>query len=165
MKRTVTYNTRILLINILAIKYMFRALLALIVLVNSSCGEECGECFTPPIPFVFELLDDQGENIFTSGAYTEGQLDVISIENNQSFEFRFISEDNRTLIQINDIGWTSEEVNLLFRLNQNEIFTFGVVAQRVSEDCCEFTRYSDITLGGANFEMDDQSGIYSVTVV
>ncbi|HCQ13230.1 MAG TPA: hypothetical protein DIU01_08165 [Flavobacterium sp.] len=35
-----------------------------------SCGESCGECFTPPQNFMFEIVDkESGANLFANGTY------------------------------------------------------------------------------------------------
>lgn len=141
-------------------KYIF--FLTLTVLATSC--EECGECFTPPATFIFELVNEQDENIFTVESYKQKQISIVQMSNNESYEFQFISEDNMNVIQIGSIGWATEEVGLLFQLGEKEIFTFYVSAERKNEDCCTFTRYNDIKIEGADFELDSQTGKYKIIV-
>jgi hypothetical protein len=134
------------------------------VLIATSCEEDCDECFTPPAPFVFELVNETGENIFTIKSFNQNQLTIIQNSTNQFIEYQFISENDLNLIEINSIGWTTEQVELSFQLDDFEIFSFSVNAKVETEDCCTFTRYSNISIDGADFEPGEESGIYRVTI-
>jgi hypothetical protein len=56
------------------------------------------------------------------------------LNNNESVEFSFISENNFNLIQIGSIGWETEIVNLKIDISDNHIFNFYVDAERI-DDC------------------------------
>jgi hypothetical protein len=146
-----------------ALKKIFIFLTLTVFIIITSC-EKCGECFSPPSPFIFELVNEQGENIFSNQSFNKSQLNIEQISDKQKFEYQFISENDLNIIEIVSIGWTSEQVELSFQLDGVEVFTFCVSAERTSEDCCSFTRYNNIKLAGANFELDDQTGVYRVTV-
>lgn len=109
--------------------------IAAIILIITSCSE-CGECTTPPAPFTFELLDAEvGESLFINEAYATDELSIRNTRTNSTLDFEVITQNDRTLIQTNEIGLQTETVNLEFVLAQQVLFTFFVDAENVTEDC------------------------------
>ena len=128
-------------------------------------NDDCGECFTPPQSFMFEIVDKtSGENLFTNETYTPEQIRITNTLNNSKGAFTFISENDINLIQINTIGWKTEIVNLKVDILDYHIFDFYVDAERKSGDCCSYTEYNEITVGASEFELDTQTGIYRILV-
>ena len=148
---------------------MKKTIFIIITVFLLSCNktEDCGACFTPPQPFLFEIADKvSGENLFTNGTYNYEEIEIInSLNNNSPIEFKFITEDNVNLIQINSIRWSTEIVNLKFYVSNQYLFDFYVDAERKSEDCCDFTQYNEIIITGSEFvELSPQSGAYTILV-
>ena len=144
------------------INIILTALVALF--ITQSCMEECGECFTPPEPFVFEIVDKEtGENLFTNGTFSSDDIQLKDVSN-QSKIFTFIDEDEINLIQINSIGWETNQFHYALSVNDQLIFNLQVDAERKNEDCCSFTEYHSIEITGASFDYDDQTGIYKIQV-
>ena len=145
---------------------MKKTIFIIITVFLLSCNktEDCGDCFTPPQPFLFEITDKvSGENLFTNGTYNYEEIEIInSLNDNSPIEFKFITEDNVNLIQINSIGWSTVIVNLKFYVSNQYIFDFYVDAERKSEDCCNFTQYNEIIITESEFELNSQSGIYTI---
>lgn len=137
--------------------------LFLILSLQSCNTDDCGDCFTPPQGFQFELLDEStGTNVFTNGTYEPQQLKILETNTSSPFDFDFISENNVNLIQLNTIGWKTETVSLRFEISGTMIFSFYVDATRKRENCCSFTSYNTIELEGAAFEIAPESGIYTI---
>lgn len=86
------------------------------------------------------------------------------MNNNSVVDFIFIGENALNLIQVNSIGWESETINCLFNASDADLFELHVEAVRVSENCCTFTRYNEITIGIADFNLSNQSGVYSILI-
>jgi hypothetical protein len=142
-------------------------ILILFTLIFQSCSNnDCGECFTPPESFLFEIADKiSGENLFTNGTYKSGDISITdTFNNNESVEFTFISENDINLIQINSIGWQTEIVNLNISISDNHIFDFYVDTERKTGECCSYTEYNEITITDSEFELDSQSGLYKILV-
>ena len=141
-------------------------LLVLISIFQSCNDDSCNDqlCFTPPESFVFEIVDKtSGENVFTNGTYDPGDISITNIMNdNDPVEFTFISENNFNLIQIGSIGWETEIVNLKIDIADDHIFNLYVDAERKMEACCAYTEYHEITVGGSEFKIDSQTGIYTI---
>jgi hypothetical protein len=142
-------------------------ILILFTIVFQSCkDDECNQlCFTPPQGFQFEIVDkESGENLFTNGTFDSNDIVITDIlNNNNSVEFSFISENSVNLIAISSIGWETEIVNLKIDIADNHIFNFYVDAERIN-DCCSHTAYNEITITDAAFELDNQTGTYKIFV-
>jgi hypothetical protein len=142
-------------------------IIILFILIFQSCNnDDCGECFTPPESFNFEIVDKtSGENLFTNGTYNSEGISIINtLNNNESVEFTFISEDNINLIQVGSIGWQTEIVNLNISISDNHIFDFYVDAVRKTREYCNYTEYNEITITDSEFELNTQTGIYKIFV-
>ncbi len=140
-------------------------LILLAVIFQSCNNDDCGDCFTPPENFKFELVDKaSGENLFTNGTFEPNQIEITNILNNSSTEFTFISENNLNLIQINGIGFQTEIVDLKIDIANTHIFNFYVDAERKKGDCCSFTEYKEIRISDSEFELNTQTGVYKILV-
>ncbi|WP_372642798.1 hypothetical protein [Ancylomarina sp.] len=133
--------------------------------ISSCCyEEECGECFSPPNYFVFELVDsDMGENLFTNGTFNSDDIEVLDASDHP-IEFTFIGENEINLIEINTIGWQTEIVNYRINIASEKLFDLYVDAKRLYEDCCSFTRYNEIEIGNVEFSLSTETGIYTIFV-
>ena len=139
------------------------ALIAFVFIFNScdDCGDK--DCFTPPEGFTFELVDKTTkENLFTNETFSSNEISVTNLADNSNLEFNFIDEDDVNLIQINSIGWESETVNALITVSGIDILNLIVDAERTTEDCCKFTRYNDISIENAEFELNQENGLYTI---
>ena len=137
-------------------------------LLLSSCGtdDNCGECFTPPLAFAFDLVaEDTGENVFASGEYDQDDVLVFDrLNDDEERNFEFITENNLNYIVFTDIGEETETVNLQIRLGGNDIFTLYVDAERKEDECCTFTEYKEFKIEGSEFETNTQTGVYTIFV-
>ncbi|MDN3641457.1 hypothetical protein QWY87_02000 [Lutimonas halocynthiae] len=144
-------------------------LIAVMILLSSqACDDkDCEDvlCFTPPMPFAFELVDkDTGENLFTNGSYDSNDIEVLNVSDNSRREFVFISENDLNIIQIGSIGWDSEIAEVVLKVGDETILNLYVDSERISEDCCNFTKYNEIRIDNAEYELDQQRGIYTILI-
>lgn len=144
-------------------RFVLRSFFVLALLTFQGCLEkECGACFTPPSPFVFEIVDKTTrENLFSNGTYLPEDIEVVT-SNDVPIEYSFNDENGLNLIVISRIGWQTEKVNLSVKISDEDIFSLYVDAERLSEDCCSFTRYNDIKIEISAFELDANTGIYRI---
>lgn len=138
-------------------------ILAILSLVACS-DEECGECFTPPNHFIFDLVDkDSGENVFASGRYSSDDIEVLDASDRR-VEFEFVNYEDFNIIEIRTIGWQTETVNYRINIGEENIFDLYVDAKRLSEDCCSFTRYKEIEISNAEYTHDSLTETYTIIV-
>ncbi len=142
-------------------------ILILVTLLFQSClDDDCGECFSPPYGFAFEIVDKtSGENLFTNGTYNAEDISITdSLNDNEPVTFTFISENEYNIIDISSIGWETEIVDLTIAVSNTPIFNFYVDAERNTADCCSYTEYNEVTISGSEFELDAETGIYIILV-
>lgn len=139
--------------------------ISLVIGILPACDDEkCGECFTPPNIFIFDLVDQTtNENVFTSGRFTFGDIEILDASDKQ-VEFSFIEENDVNLIQIHTIGWKTEIVNYRINIGTKNVFDLYVDAERLSEDCCSFTKYKEIEISNTDYTLDTKSDIYTIVV-
>ena len=142
------------------------ALIALL-FIQACDNNDCEDllCFTPPIGFAFELVDkDSGENLFTNGTYNPDNIEVLNVLDNSKREFSFISENEVNIIRIGSIGWETEIADVVLKVGDTIILNLYVDSERVSENCCNFSKYNEIRIDNAEYELDQQSGIYTIFI-
>jgi hypothetical protein len=148
----------------------FQRVLLLLIIVPILLVQSCNDCkdiacFSPPEPFLLELVDKtSGENLFSNGSLLPDEVTISDMDNNTVVDYTFISENGLNLIQVNSFGWETETINYLFQASENTLFQLYVDAERVSENCCSFTRYNEITIELADFNLIGQSGVYSILI-
>ncbi len=127
--------------------------------------DECGACFTPPAPFIFEIVNKAtGENLFNNGTYNSSDIKIVNLADDSIVEHNFIDENNFDLIQINKIGWQTEIINYSLKIGVENIFNLYVDAKRLNENCCSFTRYNEIRIENSEYEFNTNTGIYKILV-
>ncbi len=117
-------------------------------------------CNSGPASFQLEIVDkDSGENLFTNGTYNKEDLELIANSNSEA-TYRFIDEDDYNIIRIS----TFKSVDYSVRISDSEIFTVSVNAEGVTEDCCFFTSVNNFEIEGADFEPDQNTGIFKIKI-
>ncbi|CDF78025.1 conserved hypothetical protein [Formosa agariphila KMM 3901] len=130
-----------------------------------SCSQDdTVDCFTPPNPFYFEIVDaTTEENLFTNGTFKAEDITLINILNeNTPVEFTFITEDNYNIIDINSVGWQTEIVNFELKVEDETIFNLYVDATRKSEDGCNFTTFNKVEIQNAAYLLDNELDLYKI---
>ena len=139
-------------------------ILAILSLVACSGDKECDLCMSPPNFFTFDLVDkDSGENVFASGRYNSDDIEVLDASGHR-VEFEFVNYEDFNFIEIRTIGWQTETVNYRINIGEENIFDLYVDAERLSENCCSFTRYQEIEISNAEYTNDPLTGIYKIIV-
>ena len=144
-----------------------KVLLTLIFLTVSlySC-QNCSDiaCFSPPQAFNFNLVQDD-QNIFES-RFSKTDIRVLDNNTGVSQDFDYVPYEEGHLIIINTIGWSDdtqlEDYSIQIARDTFDI-NFTVLAENISEDCCNFTRMSNFTVNELPFETNDQE-ITTVTL-
>jgi len=143
-------------------------LIILTILILISCkknGCDDLDCFTPPQEFNFEIVNkDTGENLFTKGIYSMNQITILDFETGNPVEFNFINENNLNIIQLNNIGWKTENLHYLINIGDVIVFSFLIEAERVIENCCSFTKINNLEIKNVDYEIDNINGIYKILV-
>lgn len=138
-------------------------ILSLVVLAQSCSNKNNCEdflCNSGPASFQLELVDkDSGENLFTNGTFSQEDLEVTNTSGTEA-EYRFSDENNLNFLQIS----TFESVAYSVKINGTEIFKISIDAEGVTKDCCFHTEVNEFKIENADFEQDQNTGIYKVKI-
>ncbi|MGP1993182.1 hypothetical protein D9V96_014995 [Zobellia laminariae] len=150
-------------------KSSFTLLFLFVLLFSQACKDDdnCSEvaCFTPPEPFSFDLVDKtSGENLFTNETYNANDISVVDLDDQSAVEFTFQDENDTNLIRINTIGWETETVAYSIQIATKSVFELYVTAERSTDGCCPNTDFTEIRIEKADFELNKESGIYTIFV-
>lgn len=146
-------------------KLIIKSLFLFAILFLQGCNTECGECFTPPQSFAFDLVDKVGgDNLFANELFNSNDIEIINLAENTEVEFRFIAENGYNIIEINTIGWKTEKVNYSFNIADKHIFNLYVDAERLNDNCCSYTVYNEIEIADAEYAWESSRGIYQILV-
>lgn len=137
-------------------------------ILTQSCvnkNDDCGECFSPPQEINFEVVNKiTGENLFTNGTFNKNQISITDIETGNLIDFNFLNENNLNIIQLNNIGWKTENIHYLINIDDVIVFNLYLEAQRLFENCCSFTKINNLKIENIEYEFNKQKGIYKILV-
>lgn len=142
-------------------------ILILFVIIFQGCNnDDCGNCFKTPRVLTLEIVNKtSGENLFTNGTFEPENIVITNnLNNNETIEFSFISENDINLIHISSIDWESEIMNLKIDFSDSQIFEFYTYSEIKMGDCCSYIEYNKITFANAEFKLDTETGIYKVFI-
>ena len=131
-------------------------LLLVTALISVSCGKNINcdnDCFTPPGPITFRVMNDSIDLLYT-GYYDEDSITLYYMDGDSKIDTE-ISIFNDTVLEIgiihsNVITWKSVEGyrDFYLRLNSTEIDEIYLVVQSLTQDCCTFHPIMDIEING-----------------
>ena len=145
-------------------KTLLKNFILLAVIVIQSCSgnddTDCSAiiCDSGPAILEFKIVDiETGENI--AGTIISGQaMEVINTSSDSEVNYEFITENDINILRI----FVTNSAEYSIQYGDEEIFTFSVDAERRTGECCSFTRVNDLSIDGAEFEIDPDTGIYII---
>lgn len=140
--------------------------LAFLSLLFHSCDDKGNIlCTSPPPSFTFEFVDSKtGVNVFTNGTYLPSQVKVTNAKDNSIVKFDFLADNRGNLIRIGEIGFKTQKLTLNISLADKLLYTFYVDAESKSNDGCSFTDIKEVKITGANYKLNTENGIYTISV-
>lgn len=129
-----------------------------------SCNsDDCSDiaCNSGPAAFQLELVDSvSGENLFTNGTFEKSELSLRQISGENVGDWSFISENEVNILQIG----TSGNITYSVKISGEELFQVSIEAKPVTENCCSYTQVNDFQITGAEFDLDEDTGIYKILI-
>ena len=118
----------------------------------SSCSEDCGECFSPPSSFYFNIQTFSGDNLTTTDNFQLNDLEILNLSTDEIIEPELFPSSDGEVIGGDELGW-EEGLNIYrFSYKGQILFSIEIDAESVSEDCCSFTVYNSIEFNGTTAE-------------
>ncbi len=130
-----------------------RSVLFLSFLSAISCGFDDEEplCVTGPVGFNVEFIDAvTGENVYRTSRFQSSQLQVTD-EDNKLVNYRFITELDKTFIQVN-LGFETGDKIITMKLDDETAVDFEITLSSLQENC---TTYYISNFNVRDFEWDE----------
>ena len=141
-------------------------LLVVVLFLTLSCNlkDDCGECFSPPRQFNFDLVDATTlENLFSNETFAEDSLKVFD-EFGEEVTFQLVIYNERYILSLSEIGWEVESKIYTIELSSEISVIFELDMDQVASDCC--TCYEVKVFNVLDYEYDEllPSGIIQIKI-
>ena len=129
-----------------------------------SCGtdddEDCSAliCDAGYAELNFQIIDSNtGENIFDNIASSEG-ITVVETSNDLEADFQVIEKNEQKTLVI----YTFNDAEFSVMYADEEIFTFSVEGEAITESCCPTIAITDLSIEGAEYMYDETNDIHVI---
>jgi len=106
----------------------------------------------------FQIIDSNtGENIFDNIASSEG-ITVVETSNDLEADFQVIEKNEQKILVI----YTFNDAQFSVMYEDEEIFTFSVEGEAITEGCCPAIAITDLSIEGAEYRYDETNDIHVI---
>lgn len=141
------------------------ALLLLVFLSQTSCDfikDDCGECFTPPPSFSFQLIGkNNGEDLFANKTFNIEDVSVTDGEG-KLYEFELITHDNVNILYLVDVGWIEDPNLYTINLNDETSVEFDLDVDQKHSECCTYFEVINFVIYDYEYERSNNSDLIIV---
>lgn len=139
-------------------------ILVLFLVISCNLKDDCGDCFTPPPQFNFDIVDAiTGENLFLNETFSEETLKVYD-ELDSEVEFELVFYRERFIISLSEIGWELEPKIYTIELNQDIKVSFELDMDQVSSNCCTYFEVKVFNVFDYEYEELLPTGIIQIKI-
>lgn len=138
--------------------------LFVLVLLFNSCNEcEGMACTAAPPSFTLELVDAvTGENLFTTGKYKPGNIEVKD-EGGQHTYTLFNAENNRNTLMVS-VNSTEGEQKFTLSIGEDLSIPINVKVSFGTSGCCSSYQTEDVAVEGYATEVVKETGIIKIKI-
>ena len=130
--------------------------------VTSCSLDDEQDCVTGPVGFNVEFIDaSTGENVYRINRFQPSQLRVTD-EDNKLVNYRFITELEKTFIQVN-LGFETGEKIITMQLDQETAVDFEITLSAIRENCTTYY-ISKFDVPDFEYEESGTTGIVRVAL-
>jgi len=115
---------------------------------------------TAPETFAFQILDQNGENVFSNNTLDPKKITVKNLDSNDLVKHHFVSDNNLNIIVLENVGRESDNINYSVNVEDRSIFELHVDAILVKKGL-DF-EYKNVAITNTTFKRDKTSGVYNV---
>ena len=145
---------------------IFSLLIAFSLLLSCNVNTCDYYCNSGPLSLYFVLLNkESGENLFTNGTYQLENLEVLDLDNsNAAIPFNFNIEEDLNQLAIGSFGYEINEANYAITINSETIFSISLNTEETRDACCSAISLKDFKLNGAEYNLNETTGVYEVLI-
>ena len=145
--------------NLIIRSFLF---LTFIVITSCSLDDEQQDCVTGPVGFNVEFIDaSTGENVYSINRFQPSELRIMD-EDNKLVNYRFITELNKTYIQVN-LGFETGEKIITMQLDDETSVDFELTLSTIRENCTTYY-ISKFEVPDYEYEESGNTGIVRVVL-
>lgn len=143
--------------------WIMRSFLFLSFIGVTSCSlDDEQDCVTGPVGFNVEFIDaSTGENVYRINRFQPSQLRVTD-EDNKLVNFRFITEFEKTFIQVN-LGFETGEKTITIELDEETAVDFEITLSAIRENCTTYY-ISKFDVPNYGFDESGTTGVVRVAL-
>ncbi|KQT18156.1 hypothetical protein ASG31_05330 [Chryseobacterium sp. Leaf404] len=119
--------------------------------ILTSCGEEC---YNAPQPIVFEFVNDNGDNLITTGA-----LNPFTIKDENQVTVQVTKTDDDKIV-LQNVGAYNGTKNYTFT-SPVRTFSFSIVSSEFKGGCDGY-QINKLTFTGIAIDVKDDNGYYQI---
>lgn len=144
--------------------------LALVAIIGTACMDNknnCNNCNSAPLPFVFTLLpSENGTSMINDTTFVPDSIRLYYLNNNveRSVNFVFITSAYLgSCIYTTDISNISAGTNVktfYLYLNHNETDTIYFDSKIVNDGCCTYYQYDSLAYNSKKMPFNSDYGVY-----
>lgn len=136
------------------------SLVFIFLLIGCNSQADITDNLTAPETFAFQILDHNGENVFSNKTYDAKKITVKNLDSDDVVKHHFVSDNNLNIIVLENVGRESEDVNYSINVGDKSIFELHVDAILVKKGV-NF-EYKNVEITNTTFKRDKTSGVYNV---
>jgi hypothetical protein len=122
------------------------------------------DCFTPPQPFIFNIVDaSTGENVFAGGAFNKDDVEVYD-ENDRWENHMFDTYADSNYLVLPEIGWETKRTAYTIHLGEETEINLVLDMQERHENCCTFFSIEDFSIEDYPWSEIDSTGVIQVEI-
>ncbi|MEX1382053.1 hypothetical protein [Lutibacter sp.] len=145
-------------------KRVLQLILVLFLAISCDLKDDCGECFTPPRQFNFDLVDAITlENLFLNETFSEEELNVYD-ETGGEVEFKLVFHRERYILSLSKIGWELEPKTYTIELSPEISVIFELDMDQVTSDCCTYFEVKEFNVIDYEYEELLPTGIIQIKI-
>ncbi len=135
---------------VIPVKISLFVLLAFTLFSCDKCKDT--DCFTPPMPFYFQLIDKEtNQNLLQNGTYVLSDIRIKPTFKNEFYTLKLDSveiEGEKQVVLLNDeIGWQSgnDYKNYLLFVKDSSVYNFVYHTEQKNNDCCTYYELEEVS--------------------
>ncbi len=145
-------------------KRILQLIVVLFLAISCNLKDDCGECFTPPPQFNFDIVDAiTGENLFLNETFAEEAVRVYD-ELGSEVEFKLVFHRERYILSLSEIGWELDPKIYTIELSTNIKVSFILDMDQASSDCCTYFEVKEFKVLDYEYEELLPTGIIQIKI-
>lgn len=145
-----------------SLKVKFAFLIFIILIQSCNKYDDCATILcVGSSPFIFELVNTNGENLLSNGTIQASDIKVIDVDTQNTVEFHITNESN---IDIYAIDLQIGTKNHIVQVSEIDIFGLLTTTERNISKCCDVTDFIDLNILNSEYTFNEETLVYTFLI-